>query len=373
MSTPRRRRIAYLVPPSAHFAGIERVVHEIATGLVEAFGDRLDVHVVYASRYDEPVLANPAYTMHVLDRNRLRELLGSLRRSMAAIEADVLVCPQVEASVVGWVATQGRRRPALVTHLHGNPDLEERDGTRRTRLAFRVFRSLVRRDLAGALAVSPSLAAHAGRHLTGMRPVHFVPNPLRDLADSDLTAGRPPGPFRFLCVGRLSRQKGQDILVRALASARADLPACTLTLAGTGDAEPALRRLVAELGLEDIVDFAGYRSDPTPLFERADCLVLPSRWEGFGVVLIEALHFGLPVLAADCDFGPADVLDEPVKGRLVAPDDVEALAAGLVAEVARVSTTADRTRRRRSVDPYRRLAAAAAHAAVLHELGVDQV
>ena len=170
----RRVRVAYFVSPSAHFAGIERVVHEIATGLAEAHGDVLDVHVLYSTRYDEPLLADTRYTRHVLGVDRLRRLAATLRRCVAALDVDVLVVPQVEASVVAWLATRGLGLPVLVPHLHGNPRIEEADGTRRTRLAFALFRHVVSRDVAGVLAVSPSLRDHAARTVARRAPTRAI-------------------------------------------------------------------------------------------------------------------------------------------------------------------------------------------------------
>jgi glycosyltransferase involved in cell wall biosynthesis len=366
-----RLRIAYFVPPSAHFAGIERVVHELATGLAESDPDRLDVHVLYASRYDDELLQDTAYTQHVLGADRLRGLGRALRSGVKAIGVDVLVCPQVEASVVGWAATRGLGLPLFLAHLHGNPRLEEAEGTRRTRLAFTAFRHVVSRRVDAVLAVSPSLARYAAGAVTRHAPVHHVPNPVRDLGPATSQLPDSEGAFRFLSVGRLSRQKGQDILLHALAIARPGLPPVRLTLVGTGPEEASLRQLCTDLGLDDLVTFAGYAPDPAEHFRAADCFVLSSRWEGFGVVLVEALHFGLPLLAADCEFGPADLISDPGVGELVAPDDPKALAAGLRRAVAGGVTRAGQDRRRALAAEYTRAAATARHRAVLDRLVSD--
>ena len=324
-----RLRIAYFIPPSRHFAGIERVVHEIASGLALEHGDRLDVHAIYATRYQEELLDKTPYACHVLGAERLRELGVALRRTVADIGPDVLVCPQVEASVTAWLATRGLGLPAFVPYLHGNPRVEEDEGSRRSQLAFTLFRHVVSRRSAGVLAVSPSLARYAATHTVRDVDVHYVPNPVRDLPMDSVVIDRTSRPFTFVSVARLSRQKGQDLLLRALAIARPDLPDVRVNLVGAGPDEDRLRQMSADLGLDDIVEFTGYTSDPTSYLRAADCFVLPSRWEGFGVVLVEALQVGLPLLAADCDFGPADVIVDPRIGELVAPGDESALAEGL--------------------------------------------
>jgi glycosyltransferase involved in cell wall biosynthesis len=362
-----RTKVAYFVPPSQHVAGIERVVHELATGLAESYGDQLDVHVVFASRYDDELLSDAPYTAHVLGVDRLRSLAKGLRTLVAESGFDVLVVPQVEASVVAWLATRGLGLPVFVPHLHGNPRVEERDGTRRTRAAFGLFRHVISRRVDGVLAVAPSLSRSAGAGVARHAQVYFAKNPVRDVALTSASAADPrgDGTFRFVTVGRLSRQKGQDILLRALAIARPDLPPVSLTLVGDGPEEAALRRLSHELGLDDVVRFAGYSSDPVDHLRAADCFVLPSRWEGFGVVLVEALQFGLPLLAANCDFGPADVVTDPRIGELVEPESPQALAEGLTRAAARTPDPQHAAFRREVARGYGRDEAVRRHLEVL--------
>lgn len=366
--SPRRARVVYFVAPSPDFAGIERTVHELATGLAEAGGDRLEVHVVFATRYDEAVLSAPLYTKHVLGLDRLLALPAAVRRSLKAIRPDVVIFPQVEAATIGWIASRGLGIPLFLAHLHGNPSIEEREGTRRTKLAFAVFRHIVSPRIGGVLAVSPSLAAFASRSLVRGAPVRFVPNPVRTMNASDDVPPRS-GPFRFVSVGRLSYQKGQDLLLRAVRSARdGGLPAATVELVGEGEQREALEALAEELGVADLVTFAGYVTNPGERLVEADCFVLPSRWEGFGVALVEALQFGLPLLATDCQFGPADVITDRRIGLLVPSDDLEALGRGLVEMASRPSNAEDRAYRRAAAKPYERSTAIARHLEVLREL-----
>jgi glycosyltransferase involved in cell wall biosynthesis len=365
--SPYRVRVAYFVPPSEHFAGIERVVHEIASGLVEWYGDVLEVSVIYASRYHEAVLENPPYQAHVLGVDRLRQIAGALRRLVAEHRFDVFVCPQVEASVTTWLATRGLGLPVFVPHLHGNPQVEEAQGTRRTRLAFTLFRHLVSPRTSGVLVVSASLGRYVEQHVAPRSPVHFVPNPVRTL-DGATIRSPSPGRFRFLSVGRLSHQKGQDLLLEALALARPSLPPVELTLVGSGPEEARLRRLTRQLGLEDIVHFAGYVSDPSPYFRSADCFVLASRWEGFGVVLVEALQFGLPLLAAECDFGPADVITDPRIGDLVPVGDVAGLSDGLRRAASSGTRPGHEAYRRAAASRHGRREVATLHLEVLSKL-----
>ncbi|TCJ14744.1 glycosyltransferase [Parasulfuritortus cantonensis] len=129
---------------------------------------------------------------------------------------------------------------------------------------------------------------------------------------------------RLLAVGRLSRQKGYDILLRALARI-SGLP-WRLTILGTGEEERALRELASQEGIADRVEFAGWQANPYRWMKRSTLLVMSSRWEGMPNVLLEAMALGLPAVATDCPTGPALLLDGGRVGRLVENGSESALA-----------------------------------------------
>jgi glycosyltransferase involved in cell wall biosynthesis len=106
-------------------------------------------------------------------------------------------------------------------------------------------------------------------------------------------------------------------------------------------------------------------SDPTAHLQAADCFVLASRWEGFGVALVEALQCGLPLLAADCEFGPADVITARSIGSLVRPNDPESLAEGLRMAVTRKVGPDDVLQRHVAARAYARDEAVATHFSAL--------
>ena len=139
--------------------------------------------------------------------------------------------------------------------------------------------------------------------------------------------------FQFAAVGRLSHEKGIDLLLAAMALARnwTAMP-FQLVVAGDGVARSALVDQVRELGLNDCVTFLGRVNDVGSVLRNADAFVIPSRWEGFPNAMLEAMASGMPVIAARCRGGVVDVLDtdgEPCALDFP-PGDVEALASRLV-------------------------------------------
>lgn len=138
--------------------------------------------------------------------------------------------------------------------------------------------------------------------------------------------GQPPN---LLAVGSLTRRKGHDVLIDALASLR-HLP-WQARFVGGRDFDPAwsdqLQRQVNRLALNSRIDFAGAVENASVEFQNADLFVLPSRYEGYGMVFAEALAAGLPIVAARAGAVP-DLVPESA-GVLVPPGDVEALTAAL--------------------------------------------
>ncbi len=185
------------------------------------------------------------------------------------------------------------------------------------------------RGAAAIICVGSKLAADAIVDL-GLDParVTVVPNTYDSDRYRPVSRERTAHP-RLLCVGRLSHEKGHDVLLRAFAELLSGGTRATLTLVGDGPERGALEALATGLGIMQAVKFTGTLLDDALLAEmaEADLFVLPSRSEGFGVVLVEAMATGLPVVATRSG-GPADIVG-PGDGVLVDPDDVSALAGGM--------------------------------------------
>jgi glycosyltransferase involved in cell wall biosynthesis len=133
----------------------------------------------------------------------------------------------------------------------------------------------------------------------------------------------------IVAVGRLTRQKGFDLLIRAHAQARPRAMHRLLIL-GEGEERSKLQALAAELGVGDTVLMPGFDPNPYRAMRSADALCLSSLYEGMPTVLVEALLLGCPVIATDCVAGVRDVLANGAHGALVPAGDVDALADALV-------------------------------------------
>jgi glycosyltransferase involved in cell wall biosynthesis len=138
---------------------------------------------------------------------------------------------------------------------------------------------------------------------------------------SDYPIKTPDEPY-IVNVARLCPQKNHPLLLKAYKLA--DIPQ-KLVIVGGGDDGPKLKHLAADLGISNKVVFVGEVSNPYPYMKHADLFVLSSLYEGFGLVIVESLATGTPVVSVDCPGGIRDILIEEQE-KLIADTTVESLA-----------------------------------------------
>jgi glycosyltransferase involved in cell wall biosynthesis len=156
--------------------------------------------------------------------------------------------------------------------------------------------------------------------------------PFEPSIPTPVAAGIPPEAPLALAIGRLIDQKDHATLLRAFARVRESLPEARLAILGAGPLEATTRAYAAELGLADAVTLPG-RTEPRDWLARANVFVHTSRWEGFGIVLLEAMLASLPVVATRVSAVPEVVADGET-GLLAEAGDAEAIAAALDALLA---------------------------------------
>ena len=234
----------------------------------------------------------------------------------------------VPHGLAGWAAARAARA-ALVTTFYG---AEIRWAERRFPPARAFLRWYCRRSR--LVAISESTRAMIAPYAEG-RPVTVIPYGVPLPESEPAVHGVPSGPRRILFVGRLVARKGVDRLLEALATI-ADRE-WRLEVVGFGPERDPLERRAAELGLSDRVEFLGRVSsdDLVAAYRRAACFVLPATLderadtEGLGVVLLEAMSYGVPVVATRRG-GIVDIVEDGCTGMLV-EDEPAALARGIAA------------------------------------------
>jgi glycosyltransferase involved in cell wall biosynthesis len=177
------------------------------------------------------------------------------------------------------------------------------------------------------VGVSPGIVAHMIERGVPRATAHYVPTfptieagPPVDRA----SLATPADATVLLTLSRLHEKKGLDVLLAALV----ELPGCIAWIAGDGPLEADLKALATRLGVADRVRFLGWRTDRGALLGAADVCVLPSRWEPFGTVMLEAWAAGTPLVAAASQ-GPAALIEDGANGLLVPVNDAAALVAAI--------------------------------------------
>ena len=133
----------------------------------------------------------------------------------------------------------------------------------------------------------------------------------------------------IVAVGRLTKQKGFPILLQALSLVRKQLP-CRLIILGEGEQRAFLEKMSQNLEIENDVAFLGFQNNPYKYLARSDIFVLSSLWEGFGIVIIEAMACGVPVISTRCPYGPEEIITDGLNGLLVPVGDAEAMAQAIL-------------------------------------------
>lgn len=245
--------------------------------------------------------------------------LGRLRAALKAFQPDAVVAFTTEANVVAIWSALGLSTPVVVSERN-QPD---RPGLGRfTRAARRLSY-----PLAAAVVVQTGAIAQWSRARFGAS-VHVLPNPVR-LA-SWPGAPRPPrAKKQIVAAGRLVRQKGFDVLIASFAELATAYPDWSLVMYGEGGEREALEAEARRFSLGERIALPGIRKDMGAAFAAADLFVLPSRYEGYPNVLIEALASGCAVIATDCPGATAEILEGGKYGVLVEPGNVAALTAQL--------------------------------------------
>ncbi len=183
------------------------------------------------------------------------------------------------------------------------------------------------RNCAHLVGVTKDIVAHMVKTGVPQDHAHFIPTfpDITDLPPIDRASlTTPPDAKVLLALSRLHPKKGLDTLLTALK----DLPDCIAWLAGDGPLRRELETLATKLGVIDRVRFLGWRTDRAALLRAADICVLPSRYEPFGTVILEAWAAKTPLVAC-ASAGPAAHVEDGTTGLLTPIDDAQALQAAL--------------------------------------------
>lgn len=256
-----------------------------------------------------------------------------LRAWMRAHRPDVVVSFLNHTSVVLHRASLGlSHRPRILVGLQNNFSVEQKEWRGLFGDWFKKAVLASHRTADGLVALSWGVANDYVRMFPGARAPRVIYNAgyddalLLDVNQPMPRAALPsPGVFRIVACGRLTEQKDYPLLLQAFQRV-SQTHRVELVILGEGHLRAKLEQMILALGLENRVSLVGFQSSPGVFVARAHLFVLSSAWEGFGNVLVEAMAVGTPVVAMDCPFGPAEIIQDGLNGRLVSERTPHALA-----------------------------------------------
>jgi glycosyltransferase involved in cell wall biosynthesis len=288
-------------------------------------------------------LVDPAVRVVIAPERRIRYAIPGVRRLIRTLAPAVVAgsgIPSLNLATLLAVRTLPReKRPKLILREAAVPSMARHDPSWSNRTAYRILRHLYRHadrivtltdgarlDLVQNFTVPNSMISVMGTNAV-------LPPAMVDwIAQWDGDSGRERN--LIVCIGRLSAEKDQRTLLRALALIPAERP-WRLAIIGDGPDRVALEAFARNNGLAERTVFTGYVADPFAWMMRARVAVVSSIYEGLGNTIIEALACGTPVVCTDCPHGPRQILQDGRYGTLTPVGD-GAMAAAIVAALDRV-------------------------------------
>lgn len=339
MPSPNRNRTLLFYVHAMAGGGAELVTARLASGYA-ARGDR--VLLVVDQQAQEWIRSvGDEVEMVVLPRGHLRStiaLASLLSRTTPDASISALSATNLKHVVAAVLA--GRRRRAIITY-HG---FAENEPKKLSSIGFWLT-PVLSRVAAASVVVSNALKQDLIQRFNAapdrLRTIYNPASPERTQppVSAEALAAREP---IVVAVGRLVADKGFRFLVRAFALV--NYPQAKLVMLGKGPDLEMLRAEAERLGVAERIEFAGYVSDPGAYLSRARCFVSPSYFKSFGLAIVEALDFGVAVVATDSG-GPREILISSAIGRLVPVGDEEAMAAAISDSLANPGEPSPRQKR----------------------------
>lgn len=274
--------------------------------------------------------------VHILGQDKAYDARGTIRlgRLLQQLKPAVLHTHLFRGDIYGPPVGALVGVPVRISTVH---NVEERFRKRVFRPLFRFSYLFDHCIIAISDAVASALHRFLGLLRSKIKRIYYGFDPQARWENKPIRSlrsefGFTPDDLVIGNIGRISVQKGQSYLIRAVDLVRRELPNVKLLIVGTPEPDGTyenLRSMVAQLGLEERVVFAGYRDDIGSVLATVDIFALPSLWEGFGLVLLEAMSMGKPIIASNVDSIP-EIVEDGVQGILVPPRDVEALAKAIM-------------------------------------------
>jgi glycosyltransferase involved in cell wall biosynthesis len=328
---PQRPKILLLIPHLGG-GGAERVTALLARDLSP---HKYELHLGLVAQTDPgPEQFPPSVAIHTLGAPRVRAGAFRLVSLVRRLKPDLILSGIFHLNfLVLLLRPFFPHETRVLVRQNGTVSAALANGNLPvyTRLLYRLLYRRADRVICQTQAMADDLAAELG---IARERLAVLKNPvdsaeIRSSIEKNPYFWTGPGPH-LLAVGRLSREKGFDLLLPALLTVRQQFPCADLVIAGIGPEEPALKAECRKLGLEAAVHFAGYVDRPSAYYSDASVFVVSSRHDAMPNALLEAAAGGLPIVALPASKGIVDLLRDQPGAWLAREVSAQALAATLL-------------------------------------------
>jgi glycosyltransferase involved in cell wall biosynthesis len=334
-----------VVIPNLKGGGAEKVILNIISGLDR---DKFTICLLVIKNEGEYVDLLPDDIKLVdLNCDRVRNSLLKLIKEINIFRPDVVLSTlgHLNLAIIS-IKIFFRGRPKIVIREANTPSMVLLQVPKFRRFFYRLFYKVLYSNadfiIAQCKEMMTDIITYYGLKKSN---IEFIYNPLNlEYINMNKNGDSPYSRenLNFLAVGRLSHQKGFDILIKSFAYVLREYPNAYLTVLGSGILKDQLISLAKEEGVFERISFEGFVTNPYTYYYYADCYVLSSRWEGFPNTLLEALACGCKVVSTNCKSGPFEIIGNNEYGELVEVENVQSLADGMIKSIQGENKTKDR-------------------------------
>ncbi|MEM7725102.1 MAG: glycosyltransferase family 4 protein [Cyanobacteria bacterium P01_A01_bin.45] len=319
-----------LVCSSLDCGGAERVVTLLSQGFLSK-GHEVCVVTLSSKEDDFYTLPSKVNRLALNLRNNSQNIfqaiknnlsrLRKLKQAIISTEPDIVISHLVSTNILVTLSMIQTKYPVILTE-HNNPKMISKGKL------WKLLRRLIYPYASKIVSVSDGLKnsfqwISESKLITIYNPF-LLPENKDSNNENSITIDTKKK--TIVSMGRLTEQKGFDILLSAFAKVAPYYPDWQLLILGKGDEKQFLEKLKDDLGLCEQAFFIGTVKDPSVILEKAQLFVMSSRYEAFPMAHGEAMACGLPVIATDCPFGPREIIRHEIDGILVSNEDISELA-----------------------------------------------
>ena len=257
--------------------------------------------------------------------NYIKAYIKGLQEQVDAIQPDI-VCVCDDGLKAFFIPQFLRTKATIIYERHVSKEIEMNESSNSLKKITVRLKWLLMRLLAPRFSKFIVLTKGNVQEWKSLKNLKIIPNPLSFFPNQSSRLQNK----KVIAVGKQGYQKGYDLLLHSWKLVYEKHPDWALEIYGTIAAEYKLQELAYELGIGNIVHFYPPVKDIQTKYLDASIYAMSSRFEGFGMVLIEAMACGLPCVSFDCPHGPADIITHGEDGILVSKGDLNELTKGLI-------------------------------------------